>query len=300
MKFFANLIRSGLDRFGYVLWKREFLVYGILPFLDIARLSRARGASVRTFFDVGANVGQTAREALDTFPGTRIFSFEPHPETFNRLREAIPDRRLSAYQIALGELDGEVTLYEYASSGDGTQINSLVPDARFPVQFGYRPQERVAQCSTIDRFCENHAIERIDVLKIDTEGSELFVMKGAARMLREGRIGFILAEYNDLLAKQGTTGGSLLPIAEYLAPFGYRYVTSYTDRVMESDMFVSANALFAHGELGDRIPKATPSDDPYVEELMDLSKKERKMENVRPEAREPMPGEDERQQLKNR
>jgi len=133
-KVLAKLIRVGLDRLGYVLWKREFLQYGISPFLDISRLSRAFDCPVGTFFDVGANVGQTAREALDTFPDTNVFSFEPHPDTFKRLTEAVVDPRLSAYQIAFNEQDGDVTLYEYASSGEGTQINSLVPDARFPIQ----------------------------------------------------------------------------------------------------------------------------------------------------------------------
>jgi FkbM family methyltransferase len=249
-KVLAKLIRAGLDRLGYVLWKREFLQYGISPFLDISRLSRAFDCPVGTFFDVGANIGQTAREALDTFPDTNVFSFEPHPDTFKRLTEAVADPRLSAYQIAFNEQDGDVTLYEYASSGDGTQINSLVPDARFPIQFGYQAKERVAHCATIDGFCESQGIERIDVLKIDTEGSELFVMKGAARMLRERRIIFILTEYNDLLPKPGATGGSLLPIAEYLSSFGYMYVASYTDRVFHQDkIFVSANALFAGKEV---------------------------------------------------
>jgi len=245
-RFLAKLIRTVLDRFGYVLWKREFLLYGISPFLDIVRLGRASGHLVRTVFDVGANIGQTSRLALATFPDARIFAFEPHPDTFKRLTEAITDQRLSAYQIAFGEQDGDVTLYEYASSGSDTLINSLVPDARFATQFGKRAKERVARCSTIDCFCEKYGIERIDVLKIDAEGFDLFVMKGAVRMLRDGRIAFILTEYNDLHLKEGTTGGALFPIAEYLSSFGYHYVTSYTYYVLpEHDMFLCANALFA-------------------------------------------------------
>lgn len=246
LRLFSKVVRTSLDRLGYVLWKREFLLYGISPWLDITRLSRASSCSVQTFFDVGANVGQTARAALDAFPTANIFSFEPHPDTFKRLTEAIADPRLSAYQIAFGDEDGEVTLYEYGSSGTDTLINSLIPDSRFVTQFGYRAKERVARCSTIDRFCERHGIERIDVLKIDTEGFDLFVIKGAGRMLRERRIAFILTEYNDLHVKSGTTGGALLPIAEYLSSFGYRFVTSYTDYVLpQHDMFVCANALFA-------------------------------------------------------
>jgi FkbM family methyltransferase len=250
-KVLAKLIRVGLDSLGYVLWKREFLQYGISPFLDITRLSRAFDCPIGTFFDVGANVGQTARAALGTFPDCNVFSFEPHPDTFKRLTEAIADPRLSAYQIAFTERDSDMTLYEYASSGDGTQINSLVPDARFPTQFRYQAKKLVVRCETIDGFCKRRGVEGIDVLKIDTEGSELFVMKGAARMLREQRITFILTEYNDLLPKPETTGGSLLPISEYLSSFGYRYIASYTDQVLhQNKIFVSANALFA-GDLDD-------------------------------------------------
>ena len=182
-KVLAKVVRAGLHRLGYVLWKREFLQYGISPFLDITRLSRAFECSIGTFFDVGANVGQTAREALDTFPDSNVFSFEPHPATFKRLTEAIRDPRLSAYQIAFTEQDGNMTLYEYASTGDGTQINSLVPDARFPTQFGYQATELVARCETIDGFCKKQGIERIDVLKVDTEGFELPVLKGAKETL---------------------------------------------------------------------------------------------------------------------
>ena len=81
---------------------------------------------------------------------------------------------------------------------------------------------------------------------IDTEAFDLSVMKGAARMLQERRIGFIYTEFNDLSVKEGTTGGALIPISEYLSPFGLRYVATYTDFVLpENGMFICANALFA-------------------------------------------------------
>src|ERR1039457_5769716 len=105
LRVFSKAVRTCLDRFGYVLWKREFLLYGISPWLDITRLSRASSCSVQTFFDVGADVEQTSRAALDAFPTVNIFSFEPHPDTFKRLMEAIVDPRLSAYQIAFGDED---------------------------------------------------------------------------------------------------------------------------------------------------------------------------------------------------
>jgi FkbM family methyltransferase len=245
-KLIARGIRAVLDDMGYVLWKKEFLQYGISVYADIARLNRAWGRSVGIFFDVGANVGQTTREALRRFPSARVYAFEPHPASFRELA-AIADDRLSVHQIALGDHSGTATLYQYGESGDGSLINSLVSDARFPSRFGYHPKHTAkVACATVDDFCLEHRIDSIDVLKIDTEGSELAVLKGAERMLASGRCSYIYAEFNDLQSRPGVTGGALNPISDLLTRFGLRYVATYTDFVLpDGGMDVCANALFA-------------------------------------------------------
>jgi FkbM family methyltransferase len=240
-------VRYCLDRLGYVLWKREFLQYGILPFLDISRLSKAWGSTVTIIFDVGANIGQTSRQARDAFPDARIHAFEPHPETFGKLKISAAQDRFLAYQLALGEKDGEATFYEYASSGEGSLINSLTPNARFPLQYGHSATGCISvTCSTIDSFCAEHKIDHVDLLKIDTEGFDLNVLRGAERMLRQRAIKFVYVEFNDLEPREGAAGGSLMPISAYLSQFEFRYITSYTDFVLTGDpVFVCANALFA-------------------------------------------------------
>ena len=106
-------------------------------------------------------------------------------------------------------------------------------------------------CTTVDDFCRANGVDKIDVLKVDAEGYDLHVIKGASRMLSEGRIDFIYAEFNDLLPKPGTSGGGLVPMGEYLAPFGFRYVATYTDFILPgAEMFVSANVLFARTASG--------------------------------------------------
>ena len=245
-KLIARGIRAALDEMGYVLWKKDFLQYGISVYDDIARLNRAWGRSVNTFFDVGANVGQTTREALRRFPGARVYAFEPHPVSFHELA-AINEARLSAHQVALGERSGNATLYQYGEAGDGSLINSLVADARFPTRFGYRPKKEVdVPCLTLDDFCLEHGIDNVDVLKLDTEGSELAVLKGAERMLASGRCSYVYTEFNELQPRPGVTGGALIPISDLLARFGLRYVTTYTDFILPNGgMHVCANALFA-------------------------------------------------------
>jgi hypothetical protein len=130
--------------------------------------------------------------------------------------------------------------------GDGSLINSLVADARFPTKFGYEAKEIKVACTTIDAFCADNKIPEIDLLKVDTEGGDLFVLQGARRTMEEGRIRFVYVEFNTLRSEPGTTGGALLPIADYLAPFGFQYVVTYTDFALhQNEISVCANALFA-------------------------------------------------------
>ena len=98
----------------------------------------------------------------------------------------------------------------------------------------------------MDDFCLKHDIGSIDILKLDTEGSELAVLKGAERMLTSGRCSYVYTEFNELQPQPGTTGGALIPISDLLARFGLRYVATYTDSVLPNGgMHVCANALFA-------------------------------------------------------
>jgi FkbM family methyltransferase len=246
-------LRWLLDRFGYVLWKKNFMVYGVLPFLDIERLSRAWGIEIRTVFDVGANEGQTARELRKAFPRARIYCFEPHGPTFEKLHANVTDQETLTFHTALGDTDGEVPFYVYATSKGGSHVNSIVPNAAFTEHYQFPRTQEIVPSRTLDRFCSDANVEHIDLLKIDTEGSEMLVLEGAQRMLLEGRIRFVYLEFMHMVQQPGVTGGSLLPIAELLNRCGYVYLASYTDYISHSDLISVHNALFV------RSPKATIS-----------------------------------------
>jgi FkbM family methyltransferase len=240
-----QIFRSFLHKQGYVLWKRQFLRFGISPFVDMTRLNSAWGRSLNILFDVGANTGQFASEARQELPAAKIYSFEPHPRTFEKLVRSNIDNLMFPHSLALSDTDGEATFYEYGSEGDGTQINSLVPDARFPTRFGYKSREIKVRSSTLDHFCAAQNIEQVDFLKIDVEGGELSVLTGGKDMLSRERIMAVYMEFNDLDPMAGATGGSLVPIARYLGEFGLRYACTYTDRLLHgNDLHVVANALF--------------------------------------------------------
>ncbi|MGO9062762.1 MAG: FkbM family methyltransferase [Candidatus Binataceae bacterium] len=240
-----GLLRSFLHKRGYVLWKRDYFRFGISPFVDMARLNRAWGRSFDVLFDVGANVGQFAGEARRELPHTAIHCFEPHPRSFEKLSQSGTDDRMYLHCLALSDKAGEVTFYEYAAEGEGTHINSLVPNARFPTRFGYQSRKTTVLSSTLDEFCSSQDVDRIDFLKIDVEGAELSVLRGGANILSRGKILAVYLEFNDLEPAPGAGGGSLMPIARYLDEYGMRYACTYTDFLLHDDqLHVVANALF--------------------------------------------------------
>src|SRR5262249_43031269 len=224
--------------------------FGHDHFRDIRLLSENWNSSVRTFFDVGANEGDTSLKAQNQFPQARIFAFEPHPETFLRLKDAtINYSAIDPVHTALGAEAGDQVMHVY----DMSTINSLVPNARYAVRFGKHSSEIMVKCTTVDLFCAERNIKKIDVLKIDTEGFDLEVLKGATAMLKQGAVSFVYFEFNDIQPDENSAGGALAPIDEFLRHHQYRFITSYNDYVVtDGDLFAVSNALYA-------LPKNSPA-----------------------------------------
>jgi FkbM family methyltransferase len=151
---------------------------------------------IKTVFDVGANEGQSAREFCRGFPLARIYSFEPAPGPFQLLsRFAGGQPRVTPVNQALGETPGQAEFHE----NNFDQTSSFLPasvqsGAYFGSEvFGCRRKIRV-EVTTLDTFCRRESIEKIDLLKLDVQGFELNVLKGARDFLEGGRIGCLVLE----------------------------------------------------------------------------------------------------------
>jgi FkbM family methyltransferase len=240
-----STVRSLLERSGYWIRHRSVLPFGVDYQHDIRRLGNLYGIPIRVFFDVGANVGQTSTAALATFPDASVSAFEPDKTSFDALKRNVQDARFTAHNLALSDTNGEARFFDYGALATS---NSLVEDSQYAKRAQHPVTVRTVDCETLDAFCASRRIDRIDVLKIDTEGHEMAVLRGASTMLADNRIRFIYVEFNTLLPKAGTTGGALLPIGEILEPLGFRFVASYAEYMITSgDLFVTSNALFVHG-----------------------------------------------------
>ena len=199
-------------------------------------------------FDVGANAGNWSLAALAALPGAHVHAFEIVDDTFAKLRRRIgsrPDVTVNAF--GLSDSAGELQIHVFE---DDDEIASYVPYPHgsfsrrtFPVRRG-------------DDYVRQHAIERIDFLKLDVEGAEHLVLKGFCDTIDAGKIDIIQFEYGKICIM---THFLLLDFYKLLEAKGYRIGKIYPDRVdfrpyaLEDEDFIGPNYLAVRTVRGDVI-----------------------------------------------
>lgn len=145
---------------------------------------------LETVFDVGAYIGESAYLFLKKFPEVRLFCFEPASANFIRLQKLVEEyKNVECLKIALGpevktgwiSINGRHDMFRLIDEPiiHSENLNSVV--------------EKVT-ITTINNFCVENKIDKINYLKIDTEEKDLEVLKGATKFLSEQKIDFIQVE----------------------------------------------------------------------------------------------------------
>lgn len=146
-------------------------------------------------FDVGANVGEYSARLRRAAPSATIYAVEPNPLTFAALQERAKQHDVRAFCVGVGSAPGTATLYtpsDEPTSGRSTVLPGVLTAADPKCV----ANTAAIQLTTLDALCSENNIDRIDFLKMDIEGFELDALKGASRLLSEGRIGVIQFEFN--------------------------------------------------------------------------------------------------------
>jgi len=147
-------------------------------------------------FDVGANVGNYSLLLNKIFEESRqsylIYSFEPSSSGFAKLNlQAQAFKNIKTFNLGLSDADKTAVLF--ADIG-GSELASLYN--RDLVESGiFLDKQETVQLTTLDDFCSQNSIGYIDFLKIDVEGHELAVLRGAAQMLKTKNIRFLQFEF---------------------------------------------------------------------------------------------------------
>lgn len=242
---------------GYSLLRRTGI--GKNAFADVNTILNG---GVRCVFDVGAHIGQTAERLLEEFPNAVVYSFEPQSESFAELCElARASDRIRATNAAVGDAEGEAEFFVNRFS----QTSSLLKTADGARQYLVSAEQmdlhsaRTVRVLTLDRFCGGQGIERIDLLKIDSQGYELRVLEGARSMLQEARIPLIYLEVCFVRCYEEQP--LFQDVYRYLYDRRYRLVWLYESAFHTHFYSVAANALFVHESLGNRAREAPPAAD---------------------------------------
>jgi FkbM family methyltransferase len=145
------------------------------------------GDEVRTVVDIGANVGAASVYFSLCYPRARVLAFEPSPAAFSLLsRNAQEWGRIEPFNVALSDRDGRADLFGGAS--DSVE-SSLVRTA----QSG--GQSATTEVRDAAAMLRELGVEAMDVLKVDTEGWEVPILRSLSPLLP--RAGVIYVEFHD-------------------------------------------------------------------------------------------------------
>lgn len=178
---------------NHLLSGENFLFCRVLPQLVNAKKP--------IFFDVGANIGEVSLELAQQFPYAEIWSFEPNPITFGVLVKNLNKGNFKHLQLGFGSYQGIGELYCYLN--DQQSGHASIYSAVFDLykNYGVKGADKLKKFEfstvTIDSFCEENKINKIDYLKIDVEGHELEVLKGSKQLICKGLVDAIQFEFAD-------------------------------------------------------------------------------------------------------
>lgn len=171
-------------------------------------------------FDVGSNLGEIGLCASRRVGQSgKVFCFEPMSDLYESLVENIRVNgasNITAVNMGLSTEERRMTIFR--SSGpfrDGSihdGLGTFYPTSTRNIEAG------VVEVQRLDKFCLDNRIDRIDVLKIDVEGSELDVLRGASNCLKAFKPHVIVEVQSETSAASGSSPSEILNL---LSSYGY-------------------------------------------------------------------------------
>ena len=164
---------------------------GMIDMEASLRNSRLNGFSPQTILDIGAFAGDWTRMAARVFPGTPIYMFEANPEREPSLALTVREIPQAHYQLALlGPSSAPSVTFHVGGTGSSVlkEITSIPQ------------QSRTLPMSTLDDLLRDQPIRKPCLLKMDVQGYELEILKGAPETLDKSELVLLeaaLLPYNE-------------------------------------------------------------------------------------------------------
>lgn len=151
-----------------------------------------------TVIDVGAYVGDWSRTVLEQHPDVHLHAFEPSPESFATLEKNLAGTGAIPVRMALSDRAGTMPFHVYPGAMLLDGFYDRRPD---------HPGAVTIEVPTVrlDAYCAERGITHVDYVKIDTEGAELLVLRGASGLFEKHAIRLAQFEYGGTYPDAGIT-----------------------------------------------------------------------------------------------
>ncbi len=211
-------------------------------------------AAKLSVIDVGAHQGETFQHFSDLIEGEfDYYGFEPNPESFTELEGVVSpqrdDRRsVTCFPAAVGASAGSV-LFRVAKASEVSGV--LVPESELLIRVASGDHELKEAIDVpqicIDDFLAKQKIASVNILKIDTEGYDLEVIRGAQASLRRGIVDVVVCEV--FFVRYRENQAYFWDIASVLAELGYSFVNLFDSRNTGQGRLYTANAIWVSPRL---------------------------------------------------
>ena len=165
------------------------------------------GEKINVIFDVGCHKGETIDLILKYFKVEKIYAFEPNEDLINKIDKS-KYLNIEFIKKALGEKQESKKFFKSDFSPLILFINLIQDQAILNLNKVINlffskspPKEKRVQIITFDNFCEKYNIKGVDLLKIDTEGYEYYILKGAIKNLKKVKIILLEHHYDNSIIK---------------------------------------------------------------------------------------------------
>lgn len=176
--------------------------------------------------DVGANIGYLTLQFATRCKKGAVYAFEPDSETFYKLTQNVNLNKFGNIQLfhtALGSATGTGELYRiYESNPGANRILSQKPAASVPSE--------TVPIATLDEYDSKGSFKAVDLIKIDVEGFELFVLEGARNLILKRKPILFIELVDQNLKLQGCSGHSVI---DYLVKLDYVIFDAKTMKPLE-------------------------------------------------------------------
>jgi FkbM family methyltransferase len=233
-----KIIKNFFNKLGYDLKKIDKDFTNI----DLEDLLKTKINENPIIFDVGGNKGQSVTKYKKIFKNPIIHTFEPIESQFNIINEKFKnDKNVNLNNYALGEIIGEkdfnISAQTGASSFNKINQNSKWIEVRskeYKTTINKFISTTKVKIFTLDDYFLNNNIDKIDLLKIDTQGYEDKVLQGSINTLKQNKIKAVVTElmFDNVYDKYLTFSD----VEKFLLPNNFRMVGIY----------LSSNSLFGN------------------------------------------------------